>query len=162
VQQRSLAGLMVLGMDTSSQLLLGSAFGLLAALAGWAIIERPFMRPIKARYTNLIAPWIGSRTDRVLVSFAAGIGEEIFFRGAVQHWLGIPITAVLFVAIHGYLDPRDFRISAYGAFMVLVMLAVGWMAMHWGLVAPMAAHTVIDIVLLERLAREVDRQGQRA
>jgi membrane protease YdiL (CAAX protease family) len=79
------------------------------------------------------------------------VGEELFFRGAVQWWLGIPFTAVVFVAIHGYLDPRDRRIMAYGTLMTLGMMLLGWMAERYGLVGPMLAHTLIDVILLERL-----------
>ena len=67
--------------------------------------------------------------------------------------MGITITAVLFVAIHGYLDPRNWRISIYGLVLTAMMIALGWMAEHQGLLAPMAAHTMIDVVLLEGLHR---------
>jgi len=41
-------------------------------------------------------PWIGA----VLTSVAAGVGEEVLFRGALQPRLGIVLTAVLFGALH--------------------------------------------------------------
>jgi membrane protease YdiL (CAAX protease family) len=109
------------------------------------------MAPTRLRYARLIGPWMGHRTDRVLISICAGVGEELFFRGALQHWLGIPLTAVVFVALHGYLDPRDRRTMAYGLFMTVAMMGLGWMAQRFGLLAPMLAHAWIDVVLLERL-----------
>jgi len=88
---------------------------------------------------------------RIAISICAGVGEELFFRGALQPWLGIPVTAVVFVAIHGYLDPRDKRLFLYGTLLTLCMMVLGWMAEVQGLVGPMVAHTLIDILLLERL-----------
>ena len=37
---------------------------------------------------------------RTQVPPAAGIGEEILFRGAAQPRLGLPLTALLFAAVH--------------------------------------------------------------
>lgn len=137
-------------------LLLGWLLGRLA----WRVADSTLLAPSMDRYTRRIGPLMGHRSDRILVSICAGVGEEIFFRGALQFWLGIPVTAVLFVAIHGYLDPRDRRLSLYGLFMTACMLLLGWLAEHHGLLLPMAAHTMIDVVLLERLhARWRARQG---
>ena len=43
-----------------------------------------------------LPPWIGA----VLTSVAAGVGEEVLFRGALQPRLGVLLTAVLFGALH--------------------------------------------------------------
>ena len=43
-----------------------------------------------------LPPWVGA----VLTSVAAGVGEEILFRGALQPRLGVVLTAVLFGALH--------------------------------------------------------------
>ena len=43
-----------------------------------------------------LPPWVGA----VLTSIAAGVGEEVLFRGALQPRLGIVLTAVLFGALH--------------------------------------------------------------
>jgi membrane protease YdiL (CAAX protease family) len=158
LQGRQPSGQFVIAQGISWHLAVGAFMGLAIAAVAWAIISHPAMSTVKRRYVGMLMPWIGSRVDRVLVSIAAGVGEEIFFRGALQHWLGIPITAVLFVAVHGYLDPRDMRISIYGIFMTAAMLLMGWVAEHHGLLAPIVAHTVIDIVLLELLYR-AGRQG---
>lgn len=128
-------------------LLLGWLLGLLA----WAVADSTLLSSSMDRYVQRIGPLMSHRTDRLFVSLCAGVGEEIFFRGALQFWLGIPLTAVLFVAIHGYLDPRNWRISVYGAFMTLAMIGLGLLADRYGLMAPMAAHAMIDVVLLERL-----------
>ena len=43
-----------------------------------------------------LPPWVGA----VLTSMAAGLGEEILFRGALQPRLGVVLTAMLFGALH--------------------------------------------------------------
>lgn len=157
VQDRSFAQLLWGERTILFQIVAGAFAGsFIGAIAGW-LIDRPFMSSVKDRYTRLIGGIVFRPPDIVLVSLCAGIGEEIFFRGAIQHWLGITITALLFVAIHGYLDPRSWRLSVYGATLTLGMIALGWMADAWGLVAPMAAHAAIDVVLLWKLARAFAR-----
>ncbi len=140
--------------DIFFQIAIGVAGGLLIAGIAWWIIRRRFMSPIRERYSAMIGPVMARRSDRIIVSICAGFAEELFFRGAIQHWLGIIATAIIFVAIHGYLDPRDWRISLYGTFMTLAMIAIGWAAAEFGLIGPMLAHTIIDIFLLEKLHGE--------
>ena len=153
VQERSTIALLIGSRSIGFQVVAGSAVGLLIAMVAAWLIDRPFMVDIKQRYTDLIGPWFRHPAEVWLVSLCAGIGEELFFRGAVQYWLGIVPTAVLFVAVHGYLDPRSWRMSTYGVVLTMAMCGLGWMAAHWGLVAPMAAHAVIDVVLLGKLKR---------
>jgi uncharacterized protein len=159
VQGRDLVALHTGPMAGWWQLLSGFAVG--TAMGGSALwlVHRSFMKPVIGRYSELLGPWMTRRCDRLLVSLCAGIGEELFFRGALQFWLGIPVTALLFVAIHGYLDPRDWRITIYGAAMTVMVACLGLMAEHQGLLAPMMAHTMIDVVLLEGLYRAWRRRA---
>lgn len=151
VQQRALEEVLVHGMGAPSQVLYGLLVGAVIGFMAWAIIRARGFTPLRERYAMLIGPHVQQRSMRVFVSICAGVGEELFFRGALQPWLGIPVTAVVFVAIHGYLDPRDKRLFIYGAALTLGMMVLGWMADVQGLVGPMVAHTLIDIILLERL-----------
>lgn len=151
VQHRDAWSVTLGGSALWEQLLLGLVAGALIGGTAWAMIRTSWMTPVRERYALLIGPLVARRSHRWLISLCAGVGEELFFRGAVQWWLGIPFTAVVFVAIHGYLDPRDRRIMAYGTLMTLAMMLLGWMADRYGLVAPMLAHTLIDVILLERL-----------
>ncbi|MBK7566807.1 MAG: CPBP family intramembrane metalloprotease [Bacteroidetes bacterium] len=42
----------------------------------------------------------------LFLSFCAGVGEELLFRGAIQPWLGIWLTALLFI-FYTDLNPKD-------------------------------------------------------
>ena len=45
--------------------------------------------------------------DILFLSLCAGFGEEILFRIAIQQWLHPVLATIAFVAIHGYINPRD-------------------------------------------------------
>lgn len=151
VQGRDIVHVVLGSGDPLIQALIGVVSGLLIAYGGWALISRPFMEPVLLKYAALIGPLMPGAAIRLVVSICAGVGEELFFRGAVQFWLGIPLTALIFVALHGYLDPRSWRLSLYGSFLTVTMMGLGWQARTDGLLAPMVAHTLIDVVLLAKL-----------
>ncbi|MBL0126339.1 MAG: CPBP family intramembrane metalloprotease [Flavobacteriales bacterium] len=154
VQERSLVDLLIGSSPWYVQTIIGIIGGWLIAIGGWWIITRTWLEPVRVRYTNLIGPLLTGRWIQIIVSICAGVGEEILFRGCLQHWLGITLTAFGFVALHGYLNPRDLRVSAYGLYMSAAMIALGVVADHFGLIAPIVAHTVIDIVLIDRLVKD--------
>ena len=81
------------------------------------------------------------------MSFAAGVGEEILFRGAIQPFIGVWPTAIGFVAIHGYLNPMNLKMSIYGILMVVVSAGIGYLFKYEGLYAAITAHFLIDLVL---------------
>jgi membrane protease YdiL (CAAX protease family) len=119
-----------------------------------AILEAP-----RNFFTQLIKRFRINLFDVFFLSICAGVGEEMLFRGAIQHWLGIWITAILFIALHGYLDPRDWRISLYGLLMVVIVAGLGYLFERSGLVAAMTAHAVIDIAIFISL-KYFNRHGQ--
>jgi len=131
----------------------GLAYGIIAALLGWYIVNRAFLSDTLSFFAKLIQDLKLSIPDILFISFCAGAGEEILFRGAIQPYLGIWITAILFVAIHGYLNPTNWRISIYGVFMCLVIAGIGYLCQEMGLTTAIAAHFAIDVVLLIALAR---------
>lgn len=89
--------------------------------------------------------------DILFISFCAGAGEEILFRGAIQPYLGVWITAILFVALHGYINPFNWRISIYGILMCLIIAGIGYLNDHVGLTSAIAAHFMIDVYLFKML-----------
>ncbi|HRH37463.1 MAG TPA: CPBP family intramembrane metalloprotease [Flavobacteriales bacterium] len=159
LQERDLVAVL-LGSDHRWLMLgLGVGYGVIASFGAWWIIARPSMTAVRMKYAALIGPLVPSRWMQVCVSICAGVGEEILFRGALQHWCGILLTALGFVALHGYINPRDMRITIYGIYLTIAMVGLGFIAREYGLLAPMVAHTVIDIILLHLLVREWRKQG---
>ncbi len=136
-----------------SQIGLGLAYGVITALLGWYIVNLAFLGDTKSFFAKLIQDLNLSIFDILFISFCAGAGEEILFRGAIQPYLGVWITAILFVAIHGYLNPKNWRISIYGVYMCLVIAGIGYLSDYFGITTAIAAHFAIDVVLLMALVK---------
>ena len=134
------------------QLTVGIVFGIITAKAGWQIIELPKLADTKIFFVNLIKPIKLNSGQIIFISICAGVGEELLFRGAVQPMLGIWITSILFVLLHGYLNPFNLPLTLYGVYMVLVIGVMGLMTEYFGILAAMIAHTLIDIILLRELS----------
>lgn len=135
-----------------TQILFGGLTGWLCGLIAWTVITLPFMKKVRDKYTDLFLRSLRLRPRDVLfISFCAGVGEEILFRGGLQPIMGLWITSVVFVAIHGYLNPMSWRVSVYGVTMTGIIILLGWQSVEFGLVTSMSAHAVIDIYLLFKL-----------
>ena len=134
------------------QVLVGIVFGIVTAMAGWQIVELPIMVKTKALFAGLIKPLKLDNSQIVFISICAGVGEELFFRGAIQPMLGIWMTSIMFVLLHGYLNPFNLPLTYYGIYMVLVIGVIGLMTEHLGILTSMIAHTLIDVILLKELS----------
>lgn len=138
----------------SHQIFIGLGVGVLAGFLARKIIEMDFMEPVRARYAARFADLKLNWISVIYISLCAGIGEELLFRGAIQPLIGIVLTAFVFVAIHGYLNPKDWRVSVYGLFMTVVIILFGWMTEEIGIWSAVLAHTMVDVILLADLGKE--------
>lgn len=133
------------------QIAAGILFGWISAHLGWKIVRSKWLMPVREKYEGIISQFHLHPAGIIFISFCAGTGEELLFRGAIQPHLGIVITSIGFVAIHGYLNPFDWRVTVYGIYMTVVIGIIGWMYVEMGIYFCICAHTVIDIVLLGKL-----------
>lgn len=133
------------------QFAIGISVGTVMGFIAHWLTERPILKPSTDRYASMISSFRLNHIDKILISICAGFGEEILFRGAIQPFWGIWPTAILFVVIHGYLNPRDWRISIYGAVMTVFIAGLGYMMEWYGIWAAASAHAMIDYVLLMRV-----------
>ena len=134
------------------QIALGIAIGIVTAKAAWQIVDLPFLLNTKKFFSGLIQPLKLDNTQIIFISICAGIGEELFFRGAIQPMLGVWFTAILFVLLHGYLNPFNIPLTVYGIYMVVVIGVLGLMTEHFGILTAIIAHTIIDIILIKELS----------
>jgi membrane protease YdiL (CAAX protease family) len=134
------------------QLLVGLTFGVITANAGWQIVELPKLHKTKIFFTEIIRPLKLNNMEIVIISVCAGVGEELFFRGAIQPLLGIWTTSILFVLLHGYLNPFNLPLTYYGIYMVLVIGVMGLFTEHLGILTAIIAHVLIDYILLQKLS----------
>jgi membrane protease YdiL (CAAX protease family) len=139
------------GDSTFLQLGKGGLAGLSASGIALFIISRKFFEKEGAFYYGLIGKLSLNRSGIIFLSLCAGIGEEIFFRAAIQPFLGISLTSFLFVLLHGYLTPKNLRLSIYGLVLTVIIIGFGYLFELSGLLAAITAHAVFDLVLLFKM-----------
>ena len=137
------------------QLITGLFIGLIAALLAIQIIRTPAIENSTKRYTRIMKRLSLNLPIIILVSISAGVGEEILFRGVLQKLIGLWPAAILFVAIHGYLNPMDWRISIYGVYLVLLAAAFGYLYENQGIWSPILAHAAFDFVILMFIKKDL-------
>ena len=138
--------------------LLGLFVGVIAAcgtVASGALLYR--LLPVLRKISDELAPRLvdgARRWDLILVSVFSGVGEEAFFRGALQPVLGLVATSILFGALH--VGP-DRRYLAWTLWAVGAGFLFGFLY-EWtgGLLAPMTAHVLHNAatLLLWKRSRE--------
>lgn len=158
VQERAFLEVLLGGSAIPVQLGIGVAYGMITALVAIGIISRNFFRKEKNFYHRMISQ-LDLRLGSILfLSLCAGFAEELFFRAGLQPLMGLWLTSIVFVFIHGYLNPSNWRISVYGAAMVLFIAGMGYLFREVGLIAAMAAHTILDVVLFLNM-RQQDQES---
>lgn len=126
---------------------IGIEFGIAYAFFALLLLQASVFESLPNRMEVIIQNMNLTIFDALFLSICAGIGEELLFRVGVQHYLGIWITSILFVAIHGYLNPKNWRMSLYGLIVLpfVILLAYGYE--HFGLWFCIGAHFSYDFVL---------------
>lgn len=112
----------------------------------------------KTTYNKLIQSFIPFKLnflDCIVISLCAGVCEELLFRGALQPLLGIFITSVIFLVIHGYFDPRDWKKTILGTTALIFSILAGFLFMFYGLIPAIIFHfsydfTAYSIIMLEQ------------
>jgi membrane protease YdiL (CAAX protease family) len=132
----------------------GLEFGIIYAFIAYLLMNAPFFDRVSSRMDHLIASLKLKIWQGLFLSFCAGVGEELLFRTGVQPYLGVMITSVLFIALHGYLNPFNWRFSVYGiiALPFILLLSEGYV--HFGLYFAIAAHFSYDAVLFTFIIKE--------
>jgi membrane protease YdiL (CAAX protease family) len=133
-----------------------------------AFLTRSQWRPV-AELRKQVEPLVGelfrdvSWTGLAVVAIAAGIGEELLFRGALQpiaaRWwgpaAGLLAVSVLFGALHA-------ASSAYFVLATLVGLYLGWLAQRFDdLLVPIVVHAAYDfaaLIVLRQAARRAEKR----
>ena len=112
---------------------------------------------MRAVYHEVLVPVFGTLDlpGIVIIGIAAGLGEEWLFRGVLQPLVGLLVASVLFGLAHmGGRHMLAFAIwaSAMGAALGGLAIVTG------GLIAPMVAHGLYDMLALAHLRRSAHEQ----
>lgn len=149
-----------LGDQPSTGLLLGALTAACTVSLG-LLAYRLF--PSLRRISEELAPRLIDDTDwgsLVLLSIFSGIGEETFFRGAVQQEFGLVVASLLFGLAH--IGP-DRRYLVWTAWAVLAGFVFGILYQATGgLLAPVlahSAHNAATLLLWKRSRINLDKTG---
>lgn len=91
---------------------------------------------------NQITAEVQNPLGAVVLGASAGIGEEAFFRGALQPRFGIVLPALVFASLHG--PQYGFNVALLGLFGVSIVL--GLVRKHANTTAAMIAHALYNAV----------------
>jgi hypothetical protein len=127
-------------------------------LAAWTISpagqRRPELRMILEATRSRLGPWLASLpiTSALVVAAAAGIAEELLFRGVLLALLlpdaaGLVLTSVLFGLLHAVTPTYAILAGLMGLWLGILQLASG------NLLVPIITHAVYDLAALMMLRR---------
>ena len=129
----------------------------LGLLVGASIVILSFVSALYTGWGNALAREMASTigplgtANALLLAFASGLAEEMFFRGALQPRVGLVAASLLFAGLH--FIPRRVLLP-WTVFAAIAGFVLGWLFVWTGnLIAPVAAHILINAVNLPLLER---------
>lgn len=157
IQEKKLADLFFSGDHFLIQIGIGLVAGAIFGLAGIGLIRLPSFKKILDEYSIIrqVKKMDLSVNEIVYVSLVAGISEEILFRGAIQPVIGIWLTSILFIGVHGYIRMQSAKHVLYSLFTFVLSCMLGGLFIYIGLISAMTAHFIYDVVVLYGIKRDV-------
>jgi membrane protease YdiL (CAAX protease family) len=126
---------------------LGLELGFVYGFFAYLLMQAPFFDIVPLRIDKIVEEMNLKLYHGLFLSICAGIGEEFLFRAGMQHYLGIIFTSFFFVALHGYLNPMNWRFSIYGLIILPFIFAIAIGYQIFGIWFAIAAHFSYDAVL---------------
>lgn len=153
------------GQPMALQVGFGLAIGASAASMAWIAYRlqrsNSSTKSVVISYSRLdLSGW-----NPILLSFAAGIGEELLFRAALQPVLGMVLTSLIFVAAHvrAYQMKAPTRTTLTQAISLFASsIFLGVIFQYIGLIAAILVHVLIDIAGLYTVRYAVARASGSA
>ena len=138
-------------LDFSSFQVKPIVYGLILGLsyAGISLIfmQAKVFEKLPSRIEHVVKQMNLNVLDCIFLSICAGVGEELLFRSGFQFYFGPIITSIFFVAIHGYLNPKNWRMSLYGLIVLPFIFLISYGFIAYGLWFSIVAHFSYDLVL---------------
>jgi uncharacterized protein len=135
---------------------IGVATAVVLALVNYALLTKApanwVVDGVREAYRETIVPLFGQLhpLGAVAIGLAAGVGEEWLFRGVLQPLLGVVLSSVVFGLAH----VGGVRMLPFGVWATAMGFIMGTLAsLTGGLIAPMVAHGVYDMLALEYIRR---------
>lgn len=144
------------GLPLGVQLLIGAAFAIVywiaSRLGARLIANRKSAQHVAESYSRLDQ----SGWNPLWIAVAAGVGEELLFRGAILPIVGIWIASILFVLVHirAYRwDHLNKRVLLQSFSVFAIGFSLGFVALYVGLLAAIIVHAAMDAVGLYAIRR---------
>jgi uncharacterized protein len=135
------------GLAVPIQILIGLGLGAVACASSWVGYKLTAHRPVTQHTIQSYSRLNLTGWNPLWIALAAGIGEELLFRGALQPVMGIWLSSLLFVLAHmrayRFSLSKQTLVQAIG--LLVVSLVLGAVAKYIGLLAAMILHTAIDV-----------------
>lgn len=134
----------------------GVAGGFLLSGITWLMGKWKYLNDVNFDFTLRLGIFNFSLQEILFLSFCAGVGEEIVFRGMIQPWLGILTTSFMFIALHGYMSYSSWPKVIFGLILFSVGTILGILGEYIGLLAAIVAHIIYDIIAFQRIQAEYE------
>jgi membrane protease YdiL (CAAX protease family) len=143
------------GSPLNEQLFYGFSYGIAVALLAIILIAADFFEDTRVFYGEMMKELKPGIIHIIFYSFCAGVGEELLFRAGIQPFLGVWLTSLIFIALHGYISFSDLPMAMYGIFMVAVSAGMGYLLIYRGIYAAMSAHFIFDVIMFIHMKKHV-------
>ncbi len=140
------------------QTLAGLFFGSLSALLALALINGKRFRGVKVFFAELLQDLNPSFGHIIFYSFCASVGEEVLFRAGIQPLIGIWPASIIFVLLHGYINPANINLTIYGIFLIAICAGFGYLFRFFGLPSAIVAHLIYDIAMFSVIKYSVVKE----
>jgi len=144
------------------QVLIGVAGGGCMILLAFFMSKWEYLNEVQSKFTIQLGSYQLTLQEIVFLSFCAGFGEEILFRGMLQPWLGIFFTAFLFIALHGYISVKSSAHLIFGLALWSMGIGLGLLGAYSGLISAAIAHMIYDIYAFLNIQREFESLKSRS
>lgn len=130
--------------------LLGMVLGLaIVLLSRLAVTRFAWARQLHGDFRDLLGAL--ARKEILVLAAASAIGEELFFRGALQPWIGLWPQALVFALLH---VAPGVRFLPWTASALVIGILFGYIVSATGdLGAPIVAHFTVNYLNLTHIAR---------
>ncbi|MFM2195846.1 MAG: hypothetical protein RL092_1446 [Bacteroidota bacterium] len=144
------------------QILIGIAGGGCMMLLAFFMSKWEYLNEVQSKFTLQLGGYQLTLQEIVFLSFCAGFGEEILFRGMLQPWLGVFFTAFLFIALHGYISVKSSAHLVFGLALWSMGIGLGLLGAYSGLISAAIAHMIYDIYAFLNIQREYESLKSRS
>jgi len=150
---RSILEILSDGTSIWTQILTGIIAGWIFGIIGRWMFRNPNLKKTLDDYLIIkeLKKFSLTNLQILQISIVAGISEEILFRAALQPIIGIWLTSLIFIGVHGYIRFKTWGHSLFTIFTFMLSVLLGLLFIYFGIISAILAHAIYDILLLREL-----------